>query len=292
MHRTPCFVFIVLLTLFAVPAFAQNPPEDHTIAVFGETIHYWDVGSGPVVVLLHGLGDRKESWLPVIPTLSQKYRVLAPDQIGFGHSDKPLLDYSVQTYVDFLNEFLKQMKIPKATPVGESLGGWIAALYAAESSSDTHMVPLEKLVLMDAAGLKRDTPVPNLNPSSLAEMRHVMELVFYDTSWLDEARLHKIFTDKLAANDAYTVHSFLANTATDSQRLDDRLGDIRVPTLVLWGRQDRLIPLANGERYAAGIAGARFVSFDKCGHVPAAEHTPEFLAALGDFLRGGSTPAH
>jgi ABC-type transporter lipoprotein component MlaA len=81
------FGSILLLTLFVVPAFGQTgpaQPPDKTIAVFGQTIHYWDVGSGPVVVLVHGLGSRKEDWLPVVAPLAQKYRVLVPDQIGSG----------------------------------------------------------------------------------------------------------------------------------------------------------------------------------------------------------------
>jgi len=263
-------------------------PADKTIAVFGQTIHYWDVGSGPVVVLVHGLGSRKEDWLPVLEPLSQKYRLLAPDQIGFGKSEKPLLDYSVQTYVDFLNEFLRELRVEKASLVGESLGGWISALYATELGEGAHLVPIDKLVLVDAAGLKQDAPIPNLNPSSLAAMRGVMEAVFYDTSWLNEDALRKIFTDKLSVHDGYTVRSFLGNPMIATERLDERLGKIKTLTLVVWGKQDKLIPVAMGERYAAGIAGAKLVSFDKCGHVPPIEKTEEFLAAVTTFLNGGT----
>ncbi|HTS11988.1 MAG TPA: alpha/beta hydrolase [Candidatus Limnocylindrales bacterium] len=284
-------ILVVLLVLAAAPCFAQNAPDERTITVFGRTIHYWDVGSGPVVVLLHGLGSRKEDWLPVIPELSRKYRLLVPDQIGFGQSDKPLLDYSVQTWVDFLDQFLREMHVTKPTLVGESLGGWIGALYAVEVSSNDHMVPIDKLMLVDAAGLKRNAPIPNLNPGSLAEMRRVMELVFYDTSWLDDATLHKIFTDKLSTNDGYTVHSFLANPRIEAERVDDRLGDIHAPTLIIWGKQDQLVSLDAGNRYAQGIAGAHMVAFDKCGHAPPAEHTAEFLAAVEAFLSGAAIPA-
>jgi pimeloyl-ACP methyl ester carboxylesterase len=285
---------VVLLTILVAPVYGQTQgqPTDKTIVVFGQSIHYWDVGAGPAVVLLHGLGEPKEDWRAVAESLSQKYRVLVPDQIGFGKSDKPLLDYTVQTYVDFLNEFLRQLKVEKASLVGESLGGWIAGLYAVEISGGAHLVPVEKLVLVDAAGLKQDTPIPNLNPSSLAGMRAVMEAVFYDTSWLNEETLRKIFTDKLAAHDGYTVRSFLENPALGTERLDDRLANIKVPTLVVWGKQDKLLPIAAGERYAAGIAGAKLVTFDKCGHVPPVEKTEEFLAALTAFLGGGTATAH
>jgi len=290
MRGTKKFGLILLLAVYVAPAFGQGQPVDKTIAVFGQAIHYFDLGSGPVVVLLHGLGSRKEDWLPVLEPMAQKYRLLVPDQIGFGKSDKPLLDYSVQTYVDFLNEFLRQLKVEKASLVGESLGGWIAGLYVAEMGGGAHLIPVEKLVLVDAAGLKQDKPIPDLNPSSLAAMRGLMEAVFYDTSWLNEDALRKIFTDKLATKDSYTVRSILSNPALATERLDERLGNIKVPTLVAWGKQDKLLPIGAGERYTAGIAGAKLVSFEKCGHVPAMEKTEEFLAAVTAFLGGG--PGH
>ncbi len=294
MRRELKYGFVLLLAIFVAPVYglAQGQPADKTITVFGQSIHYFDVGSGPVVVLLHGLGSRKDDWLPVLEPLAQKYRLLVPDQIGFGKSDKPLLDYRIQTYVDFLNEFLRQMKVEKASLVGESLGGWIAGLYVAEIAGGAHLIPVEKLVLVDAAGLKQDTPIPDLNPSSLAAMRGLMEAVFYDTSWLNEDALRKIFTDKLAVHDGYTVRSLLSNLAVSTERLDDRLGSIKTPTLVTWGKQDKLVPMASGERYAAGIAGAKLVSFDKCGHVPPIEKTEEFVAAVTAFLGGGAATAH
>jgi pimeloyl-ACP methyl ester carboxylesterase len=285
----------LFLLVFIVPrACGQNVPgqqADKTIAVFGQTIHYWDVGSGPVVVLVHGLGSRKEDWLPVVEPLSKNYRLLIPDQIGFGRSDKPLLDYSIQTYVDFLNEFLSDLKVEKASFVGESLGGWICGLYAVELSGGAHLVPIEKLILVDAAGLKQDKPIPDLNPSSLAAMRTMMQAIFFDTSWLDDNTLRKIFADRMARQDTYTVHSILSNPALGAERLDGKLVNIKVPTLVLWGKQDSLLPISSGERYAAGIAGARLVSFDKCGHIPAAEQSEAFLSTVTAFL-GGAAAAH
>jgi pimeloyl-ACP methyl ester carboxylesterase len=277
---------VLVVPAFVVPAFGQGQPADKTITIFGQTIHYFDMGSGPVVVLLHGLGSRKDDWLPVLEPMARKYRLLVPDQIGFGKSDKPLLDYSIHTYVDFLNEFLRQLKVEKASLVGESLGGWIAGLYVAEMGAGAHLVPVERLVLIDAAGLKQEKPIPDLNPSSLAAMRGLMEAVFYDTSWLNEDALRKVFTDKLTTKDSYTVRSILSNPALATERLDERLGSIKVPTLVAWGKQDKLLPIASGEKYSAGIAGAKLVSFEKCGHVPPIEKTEEFLAAVMPFLGG------
>jgi len=290
-------IFLVIaLTLFATPCFGQAPaqqPQDKTILVFGQTIHYWDVGSGPVLVLVHGLGSSKDGdWGRVVAPLSKKYRVIAMDQIGFGRSDKPLIDYKIQTYVDFLNEFLHVLKVEKASFMGESLGGWISALYAAEISGGAHLVPVEKLVLVDAAGLQQDKPIPNLNPSTLADMRKLLEAVFYDTSWVTDEVLQKSFTDKLAKHDGYTVHAILSNPSLAAERLDDRLAQIHVPTLVVWGKQDTLLPITSGERYAAGIAGAKLVSFDQCGHVPPVEKTTEFVPVVETFIDGAAGAPH
>ena len=91
---------------------------------------YVEAGSGPVVVLLHGLGGNGLSWAFTAPALSQKYRVIVPDQLGHGRSDKPFINYRIATYVDFLDKFLDELKVERASLVGNSMGGWIAAAYA------------------------------------------------------------------------------------------------------------------------------------------------------------------
>ena len=144
--------------------------------------------------------------------------MIAPDQLGFGQSDKPLIDYSIQTYVDFLNEFLHELKIEKATLIGESLGGWISALYTLEASTDKHMVPVERLVLVDAAGLKQDKPIPDLNPSTSAAQRKVLQVVFYDSSWVSDDLVKNDLADRIRSNISYTVHSILKQSHTDERK--------------------------------------------------------------------------
>ena len=109
-------------------------PMKKTVPVFGQRIAYYDTGSGPVVVLVHGFAsEARFDWGNVILPLARRHRVIALDQIGFGASEKPLIDYSIQTYVDFLGEFLRVLKVKEFTLVGESLGGWISALYTIEA---------------------------------------------------------------------------------------------------------------------------------------------------------------
>jgi pimeloyl-ACP methyl ester carboxylesterase len=277
------FLLLAIIAGSAVAQDRQTMPPEKTIPIFGQTIHYWDVGSGPVVVLLHGLGSSKEDWLAVVGPLSKNHRLLIPDQIGFGHSDKPLVSYSVQIFVDFLDEFLRQMKVEKASLVGESLGGWVSALYVTEISGTDRVSVVDKLVLADAAGLKQKGPIPDFN-TSLQSSGRLLKSLFYDSSWINDERIRQSFAHRLAANDGYTIQSFLNNPALASELLDDKLSQIRVPTLVVWGKQDQLVPFSSGEKYAAGIPGARLVAFDKCGHIPKAEKTAEFVSAVIAFL--------
>ncbi|MGA2539216.1 MAG: alpha/beta fold hydrolase, partial [Terracidiphilus sp.] len=110
---------------FAFPQGQPAPPSEKVAVVFSQNIHYFEAGQGSAVVLLHGLGGGKEAWMASFGALAAQYHVYAIDQIGFGHSDKPLLDYKIATFADFLQGFMQAQNIPKATLVGNSLGGWI-----------------------------------------------------------------------------------------------------------------------------------------------------------------------
>src|SRR5205823_7413351 len=120
---------------------------DKVASVYGAKVHYVDAGTGSPVILLHGLADDIGVWESAIAPLAAKYRVVALDQIGFGRSDKPLLNYRVSTFVDFLDGFLNELKIERASLVGNSFGGWIAAAFTL-----AHPERVERLVLCDAAG--------------------------------------------------------------------------------------------------------------------------------------------
>ena len=134
-----------------------------SVEVFGQTIKYYDVGTGPTVVLLHGLASSAaRDWGSCITLLSAHHRVLAPDQLGFGDSAKPAIDYGIQTWVDFLGEFLRVEKVKEFALAGESLGGWVAAQYAIQSlgprGTSMPAYPLSAprfLILVDAAGHRK-----------------------------------------------------------------------------------------------------------------------------------------
>lgn len=254
-------------------------PPEKTVVVYGQNIRFIEAGQGPAVILLHGLGSVKEIWSANIGALSAKYHVYAPDQIGFGHSDKPLLDYKIVTFVDFLHAFMQSQNLSKATLVGNSLGGWIAIDFAAR-----HPEMVDKLVLVDSAGLPWEkAPAVDLNPSSLADMRALLDSIFYDKKMASEEFVLQAFTNHVRNNDGYTIQRTLAGFA-QNQFEDAKLSSIHAPTLVVWGREDELIPASRGEKLRDGIPGAKFVVFEQCGHVPQLEKPADFNRALFDFL--------
>jgi 2-hydroxy-6-oxonona-2,4-dienedioate hydrolase len=265
-------------------AFAQNqssPPPEKTAVVYGQNIRYVEAGQGPAVILLHGLGAVKEVWLGNFPALTAKHHVYALDQIGFGHSDKPLIDYKIATWVDFLHGFMQSQNISKATLVGNSLGGWIALEFAVQ-----HPEMVDKLVLVDAAGLMWAPgagPAIDLNPSSLASTRTLLESLFYDKKMVTHDFVLQVFTSHLSNNDGYTIQRTLAGFA-QPQFEDDKLKSVHAPTLVVWGREDKLIAVDRGEKFRDGIPGAKLVVFEQCGHVPQLEKPADFSRAVVDFL--------
>jgi triacylglycerol lipase len=270
----------------------QSSPgvQDKWVTVFGAKIHYQEAGSGPVVILLHGLGGDASNWAPTIGPLSKKYRVIVPDQIGFGRSDKPFLNYRVGTLVDFLAGFYHELKIDRASLVGNSLGGFTAAAFTL-----AYPEKVDRLVLVDAAGfaLPKDQKVDprilnGLNPSTREAIKQVMSLVFYNKAlFASDAAVDAFFAKKVATGDGYTIQRFIDSIINGEDVLDNRLGAIKEPTLIIWGREDGLTPLALGERFKNEIKGSEMVVIEKCGHVPQLERAPEFNEALMKFLGRG-----
>src|SRR4029079_11758082 len=188
------FLFAIAFC-FAVVANGQTSKE---ITVFGQKIHYVEAGSGPTVILLHGLGGSTQAWMFNIAPLAEKYHVVVPDQIGFGKSDKPLVNYRIRTYVDFLDQFCKQLKIDRPTLIGNSMGGWIAAIYAA-----TYPDRVDKLVLADAAGYAPPKDFDTraffgLNPTTRDEMKVLVAKVFYNKAFSTDAAIDQAMAARLS----------------------------------------------------------------------------------------------
>jgi pimeloyl-ACP methyl ester carboxylesterase len=272
--------------LFAATAAAQAAaPATKEAVVFGQKIKYVDAGSGPVVVLLHGLGGNSTNWVFNTPALAQKYRVIVPDQVGFGTSDKPFINYRVGTYVDFLDKLLSELKVERATLIGNSMGGWVAAAYALK-----HPAKVERLVLVDAAGFAPPkefdlSTLSGLNPSTRDEMKRLAGMVFFNPLLKSDAAVDMLLAQRMSAGDGYTIERLVESIYRGEDMLDGKLAAIKQPVLLVWGREDGLTPLAReGERFKREITQAQLLVFDQCGHVPQVEKAAEFNAAVLKFL--------
>jgi 2-hydroxy-6-oxonona-2,4-dienedioate hydrolase len=293
----PVSILLAITCLLVLPAqvFAQSQAASQApsvvaekfVTLYGAKIHYLEAGTGPVVILLHGLGGDASNWAPTIGPLSQKYRVIVPDQIGFGRSDKPVINYRVGTLVDFLDALYKELKIERASLVGNSLGGWTAAAFAL-----AHPEKVDRLALVDAAGfaLTGDVNPRALNllsPSTLEGARQLLSQIFYNKQmFASDAAAGLMLTRRMTAGDGYTIQRFLDSILYGEDVLDKRLSAIKHPTIIIWGREDLLTPLALGERFKKEISGSELLIIEKCGHVPQLEKAAEFNAALMKFLGG------
>jgi pimeloyl-ACP methyl ester carboxylesterase len=285
-HRRALFAAFYTLLLAASAAAQATPAQTSKEAVvFGQKIQYTDAGSGPVVVLLHGLGGNGTNWAFNAPMLAQRFRVIVPDQIGFGRSDKPLINYRIGTYVDFLDKFLAELKVERATLVGNSMGGWIAALYTLKYPGK-----VDKLVLVDASGFAPPKEfdlrtLSGLNPTTRDEMKRLAGLVFFNPLFKSDAAIDVLLAQRLSAGDGYTIQRLIESIYHGEDMLDGKLSAIKQPALIVWGREDGLTPLAReGEKFRRELPSAQFVVFDQCGHAPQVEKAAEFNAAVLKFL--------
>lgn len=279
------FLAKLVILLFAFAVFAQVPTEKN-VTVFGAKIRYLEAGDAakPTVILLHGLGAQAESWALTIPALTANYHVIAPDQIGFGKSDKPFLKYRVATYADFLDKFMSELKIEKAHLVGNSMGGWVATLFAIKYPNKVN-----KLVLADSAGIVPANADVNqiyqLNNSTRDEIRANLKLIFASPILQNnEALVDQFFTQRVIANDGNTINAIIESIIRKEDFLNDELGKVTKPTLIIWGKQDGLLPVSDAAIFNTGIKGSQLLIFDNCGHVPQFEKATDFNKAVLEFL--------
>jgi pimeloyl-ACP methyl ester carboxylesterase len=293
---SPNVIAILLLLVSSCIVQAQEKPaplvtsgnESKFVTIYGAKIHYLEAGTGQeVVILLHGMGGDATNWAQTIKPLSAKYRVIVPDQIGFGLSDKPSLNYRISTFVDFLNQLYKELKIERASLVGNSLGGWIATTFAF-----TYPEKVERLVLVDSSGFKSLTDKMDYNvvdAGSREAARRLLSLLFYDDKrFVSDAAVERIYAKKIMTGDSHTIQRLLASFSRGEDILDNRLSAVKQPTLIIWGRDDELIPLEYGERLKKEIQGSELFVIDKCGHVPQIERADVFNPTLLKFLGGAN----
>jgi len=251
-------------------------------------LRYLEAGDGPPLVLVHGLGSSAlQEWGRLIPPLARRYHVYAPDLPGFGRSERPkAAEYGIPMQVAVVRAFMAEVGVARARLAGISMGGWIAARLAA-----SHPELVERLVLVAPAGMRPTDaaaiPVEALLPRDLAGVRRLAATVRHEPPPIPDFLAHDILARK--TRDEWIVRRTLESMGEGHDWLDGTLGAITAPVLVVWGVQDRLIPVADADRIQAELKSARVERLDGCGHVPIADCPEAFDRLLFDFLADPTT---
>lgn len=305
----PAFVAGLLVFSFvynAVTARAELDPEraievkkveGSFVSGAGVRTHYIKEGSGEtVIVFIHGFGGSTYSWRKNVAVLAQKYTVISVDVRGFGYTSRdPASEYSPRGYTTHISTFLDIMGVRRPIIVGHSMGGEVAMRVALQRPED-----VAGLVLIDSAGLPSGSsfeapPIPQPLQTTLIRfassrraVRAGLDSAFYDRSAVDEEMI-AAYRDPLDVESAEEMMWRMARTA--APRLNrSEIAQVSVPTLIVWGRDDRLIPLSEGEELASLIKGSRLVVLDRAGHMPQEERAEDVNSLIDSFASIAGRP--
>ena len=264
------------------------------ITIRGLSLRYWDEGTGPAIVLIHGIAASLEYWRFTIGALAGQHRVLAVDLPGCGFSERgPAIPTLAET-TDMLVELLDALGLERASFAGNSMGGLVALEVALR-----HPRRVDKLILSDSAGLGREVSIfwqlAALRPvgrlmigiNQKAALRGWQNL-FFDPR--DEAGLVERCRAWVARPD---LNDTIVSAATSGIELGgqrasivrvDRLSELRMPTLIVWGKNDWIVPVAHAERAHRLISHSRLAILDRCGHCPELEQSLAYNRLVREFL--------
>jgi pimeloyl-ACP methyl ester carboxylesterase len=275
---------LIFLSLAANAANLQHKD----IEVYGLNIHYAETGSGPTIVLLHGLWGGLNEWAPIIDPLSENHRVIVMDFIGFHGSAKPETQYHNALLSQFLAGFIEALALEDVTLMGHAMGA-NSATYTAFH----HPANIARLVLIDGAGYRnpeRDLGKPpsekmirfrrTATGSSLAATRRLLERRVQDKSIVTEEWVETAF--RMWLNSARAIGDMLIE---GGDLTEEEMRQIRLPTLVVWGADDKVFSIDNVERLKTDIADAESSIIENSGHLPQIEQTDAFLKVVIPFLK-------
>jgi pimeloyl-ACP methyl ester carboxylesterase len=270
------------------------------IDLHGHRVTYREVGEGPVLVLIHGVTGNMETWDRALPWLADRFTVITPDLLGHGRSAKPRGDYSLGAYASGIRDLLGALGHFKATVVGHSLGGGIAMQMAYQFPEHC-----ERLVLVCSGGLGEEVSIA-LRAASLPGSELVIPLIAHNSvieagrkigGLLDAVGLG-VSPDKAEVARGYAslsdsgarrafIHTMRGVIDHGGQRVSarDRLYLTEaVPSMLLWGANDPIIPARHGERAHGEMPGSRYVLFESSGHFPHVSEPRRFARELTDFI--------
>ena len=272
--------------------------QDQYIKVGSINTRYWRVGTqGAPVILLHGGGGSIEVWVYTIHELAQNHRVFAFDMVGTGLSDKPVASYSLDYQLQFLNRFLDTLDIQQASFIGHSMGGSIALKLALESPER-----VQRLGLISSFGLGQEIDIydrllaafpaiTNLILPSRSVVRWVLNSCVHNPKSVPEEWVELDFQRFNLPGQREALMSLLTtNLDVWGVRREvfspivQQLEHIKVSTLVIWGKQDSIIPVAHAYVASQKISNSSLHIFERCGHWAQVEYPKEFNHLVSEFL--------
>src|SRR5512139_3856011 len=271
-----------------------------TMTLHGHQLSYLDSGKGPVVLFIHGILGSHRNWAHLIDQLDEDHRVIVPDLFGHGHSAKPMGDYSLGGHAGTLRDLLDRLGIDRVTLVGHSFGGGIAMEFY-------YLFPerVDRLVLVSSGGLGREVNRV-LRSATLPGAEWVLAViasgwvrahaeaagrVMSKVGWRPSSDLTAIWQGFTALGDGESRRAFLATTRAvidpggQSVSAHDYLPDaLPIPTLIVWGSRDRMIPPWHAIRAQQSIPDCRVELFEGAGHYPHLDEPDRFAELLRNFI--------
>ncbi len=273
--------------------------HQHWVTVAGTPLNTIDMGQGPAIVFVHGLSGSWPNWLEQLPVFADDHRVIAMDLPGFGHSPMPHEQITISAYARILDELLEKLGVSAATVVGNSMGGFVSTELAIAFPQR-----VERLVLVSAAGIStyRHRSVERIEPY----LRRLAPMVALYTGWtaaqsdwvtrrpgLRNLTLGLVtrHPDRLPAalaaeqlRGAGKPGFMQALQANIDYPIKERLPEIACPTLIVWGAEDKVIPVADASVFEELIPNSRKVIFEDTGHVAMLERPASFNTLLSEFV--------
>ena len=287
---------------------SEDQHEVQYVTIHGHQRAYVKVGSGPALLLLHGLGCDHTTWEPVIDSLAKRFTVIAPDLLGHGLSDKPRADYSVGGYANGMRDLLTVLGVDKATVIGHSFGGGVAMQFAYQFPERT-----ERMMLVSSGGLGPEvtpairaitTPgfhqamglltLPGVRHVGVTGLRALSATGLKATRDLDEvAEIYESFKDPQARAAIRHVVRAVVDWRGQIVTMADRayLTDA-MPMAVVWGRNDMVIPVRHASNAAALAPKARVEVIPNAGHFPHKDHPERFAKSVTDWVQSTQPAVH
>lgn len=252
------------------------------IVVGADRLAFLKAGRGPALVIVHGVGGHKEDWQGVMAAMSATHTVYAIDMLGFGSSSRDAANLGMAAQANAVLALLDHEHIQRADILGNSVGGWVSATFAA-----AHGDRVNRLIIADPAGFRamfeRQPPV-NLFPNNVAEMRDLLSYVLVAPDTQTDAFAAAAFA-KFQASGEKSIEARLGPQLYQSEKLEDVMPRIKASTLVIWGEKDKLFPAALAPYIAGLTPGARSVIIDNASHFPQIDNLGAFNGAVQAFLK-------